>query len=112
MSTLRNSLRHILLILALGWAGLAFSADLDQAKSAGLVGERADGYLGLVDKDAPGDVANLVKEVNDKRRAEYQRIASSNDLTLEQVEALAGKKAIERTASGGWILTNGGWQQK
>ena len=112
MRTLTKTLRILLPILALSWAGLAFSAELDQAKSAGYVGERADGYLGLVTQDAPGDVASLVKEVNDKRRAEYERIARSNELTLEQVEALAGKKAIERTAAGGWIRTNGGWQQK
>jgi len=112
MRTILRSLRTLLPILALSWAGLAFGAELDQAKSDGLVGERADGYLGLVDENAPGDVVNLVKEVNDKRRAEYQRIAGSNDLTLEQVQALAGKKAIERTAMGGWILTNGGWRQK
>jgi len=112
MRTIFRSLRTLLPILALCWAGLAFGAELDQAKSAGLIGERADGYLGLVEKNAPADVVDLVKAVNDKRRAEYQRIAGSNDLTLEQVQALAGKKAIERTAAGGWILTNGGWRQK
>ena len=112
MRTLTRTLRYLLPILALTWAGLAFSAELNQAKSAGHVGERADGYLGLVNQNAPADVVSLVKEVNNKRRAEYQRIASSNELTLEQVEALAGKKAIERTGAGGWIMTNGGWQQK
>jgi len=112
MRTLFRSIRTLLPILALSWAGLVFGAELDQVKSAGLVGERADGYLGLVDENASGDVVALVKEVNNKRRAEYQRIAGSNDLTLEQVQALAGKKAIERTLPGGWILTNGGWRQK
>ncbi len=90
----------------------AFAADLDQAKRDGLVGERADGYLGLVDTSAPSDVRALVADVNDKRKAEYQRIAAGNDLEMAQVEALAGKKAIERTAPGGWILLNGGWQKK
>ena len=107
-----KTLRYFLPILALSWAGLAFSADLDQAKAAGYVGERADGYLGLVTEEAPADVVSLVTEVNGKRRAEYQRIATNNGLTLEEVEALAGRKAIERTAAGGWIRTNGGWQQK
>jgi uncharacterized protein YdbL (DUF1318 family) len=112
MRTIIRFTRNLLPILILSWAGLAFGAELDQAKSAGLVGERADGYLGLVEEDASSDVVNLVKEINDKRRAEYRRIAGGNDLSLEQVQALAGKKAIERTAAGGWILTNGGWQRK
>lgn len=112
MRTIFQFFKYSLPIVALSLASFAFGADLDQAKSAGLVGERADGYLGLVKQDVPTDVVNLVKEVNDKRRAEYQRIARSNDLTLEQVQALAGKKAIERTPPGGWIRTNGGWHQK
>lgn len=99
----------VLLLLA---TTVAFAADLDSAKRQGLVGERADGFLGLVDESAPDDVTALVKTINDKRRAEYLRIAETNDLTLAQVQALAGKKAIGRTESGGWILLNGGWQQK
>jgi uncharacterized protein YdbL (DUF1318 family) len=90
----------------------AFAADLDRAKSDGLVGERADGYLGVVDAGAGADVVALVADVNAKRKAEYQRIAQKNDLTLEQVQALAGKKAIARTTAGHWILVNGGWQKK
>jgi uncharacterized protein YdbL (DUF1318 family) len=93
-------------------AGAAFAADLDQAKGDGLVGERADGYLGLVRSDAAPDVVEMVKSVNAKRRAEYQRIASENDLTIEEVQALAGRKAMERTAAGHWIMRDGGWQQK
>ena len=54
----------------------------------------------------------LVKEVNAKRKAEYERIAEKNGLSLEQVEALAGKKTIEKTRTGDWIFINGGWQKK
>ena len=100
------------MLLLVFFAGAAFASDLDQAKADGLVGERADGYLGLVDTSAGADVAKLVKDINSKRKAEFERIAESNDLTLEQVQALAGKKALQRTKPGGWILVNGGWQQK
>jgi uncharacterized protein YdbL (DUF1318 family) len=93
-------------------ASAAFAADLDQAKRDGLVGERADGYLGLVDPEASPDVRALVADVNEKRKAEYLRIAAGNSLEVSQVEALAGKKAIERTQPGGWILLDGGWQKK
>ena len=93
-------------------SGAVIAADLDQAKRDGLIGERADGYLGLVQTSAPEDVVGLVKTINNKRREKYQQIAKSNELTLEQVQALAGKKAIDRTQAGGWILTNGGWKQK
>lgn len=109
--TIRSTLTSIGAAVAL-LAATAFAADLDQAKSQGLVGERADGYLGLVKTPAPAEVTALVKTVNNKRRAEYERIAEANELTLEQVQALAGKKAIDRTAPGGWVLENGGWKRK
>lgn len=99
----------VLLFLA---ASLAVAADLSDAKRDGLVGERADGFVGLVDQSAPADITALVEEVNGKRRAEYERIARANSLSLEQVQALAGKKAIDRTEPGGWIMLNGGWQKK
>ena len=101
----------LFLILAL-FALSAGAADLDQAKRDGLVGERADGFLGLVVTSAPNDVVRLVADINAKRKDEYERIAVENNLTLEQVQALAGKKAIQRTRSDQWILINGGWQRK
>lgn len=112
MNRLRILLQGICLSLALLSGAAALGADLDQAKADGLVGERADGYLGLVDENAPADVTELVRDINDRRRAEYQRIAKGNGLAMEEVQALAGKKAIERTDSGNWILTNGGWRRK
>ncbi len=108
----RELLKSLFLSVLLMVSSAAFAADLDQAKRDGLVGERADGYLGLVDTSASPDVRALVADVNEKREAEYQRIAAANNLEITQVEALAGKKAIERTQPGGWILLNGGWQKK
>jgi hypothetical protein len=93
-------------------ASSAFAADLDKAKQAGQIGERADGYLGLVMESAPSDVRELVADINGKRKSEYMRIARENDLSLEQVQALAGKKAIAKTPGGQWILKNGGWTRK
>jgi len=100
------------MLLLLGFALGAWAADLDQAKRDGLVGERADGYLGLVVATAPADVRALVIDVNARRQVEYARIAEANGLEREQVEAVAGRKAIELTAPGGWLFPNGGWQQK
>jgi uncharacterized protein YdbL (DUF1318 family) len=108
----KRILRINLFIACLVWAGAALGVDLDEIKRAGYAGERADGYVGLVKSGAPADAQALVKEINNKRRQEYQRIANGNDLTLDQVETLAGKKAMERTAAGGWILTSSGWRQK
>ena len=94
------------------FAATALGADLAQAKRDGLIGERADGFLGMVQANVPADVAALVANVNDRRRAEYRRIATENGVSVEDVQARAGQKAIERTGRGGWVLDNGGWRQK
>ena len=93
-------------------SSFVWAADLGESKVAGVVGEREDGYIGFVEATPAADVTTLVQTVNDQRRAEYERIAAANGLTREQVEALAGKKAIERTEIGGFIFVGGAWQQK
>ena len=104
-------LRSVLLALFLLLGAQAHAIDLETAKADGLIGERADGYLGIVVDEAPADVVELVDSVNAKRRQRYQQIAERNQIELADVEARAGQKAIEKTASGGWIF-QAGWQQK
>ena len=88
------------------------AADLDSAKSAGLIGEREDGYLGFVVAEPGSDVVALVEDVNAKRKAQYARIAAQNGIQTSQVEALAGKKAMEKTAPGGYVFSGGRWVRK
>lgn len=98
----------MMLLAAPGWASA-----LDDAKAAGVVGEQANGYLGTVREPVSADVRALVETINAERRRQYQSIAARNDIRLEQVETLAGKKAIEKTASGLWIRTpDGSWMPK
>lgn len=101
-------------IAALTLYSVSVFADLslEDAKSRGLVGEDASGYIAAVSSPTR-EVRVLVSSVNDKRRAEYERIADSNNISLSDVEVLAGKKAIEKTASGNYIrLPGGDWEQK
>ncbi|MCB0338840.1 MAG: YdbL family protein [Bdellovibrionales bacterium] len=85
----------------------AFALELDQAKAKGLVGETPTGYLAPVNK-ASADVKALVDDINRKRRAEYERIAKKNGTPLKTVEVLAGKKAIEKTPGGQYVLLPSG----
>lgn len=112
MSTLARKTALLILALLLGTASGAQAIDLDQAKSQGLVGETMEGYLGVVDDAAPEAVQTLVEEINARRRAEYRRIAEENGIDVAQVEALAAKKAIEKTPAGEWVRVNGTWRQK
>jgi uncharacterized protein YdbL (DUF1318 family) len=94
-------------------APAAQAADLDSAKAAGQIGEQRDGLLGLVKADAPADVKALVASVNAKRKEAYAKIAKKNGTTPAAVAALAGEKAIAKTAPGHYIQNaSGAWVKK
>ncbi len=88
----------------------AFALDLQTAKAQGLVGETLTGYLAPV--KATPEVRQLVKTINTKRKALYKKIALRNGTSLQAVEQLAGKKAIEKTPPGHFIKTDDGWRKK
>ncbi len=88
----------------------AMALDLGEAKSKGLVGETNTGYLGAVKSSSEVDA--LVADINAKRKAHYQKIASENGISLQAVEARAGLKAIEKTPAGEFVNTGAGWQKK
>ena len=103
------------LLLALSLPVMAMNlqqamAALAQTKAQGLVGEQPNGYLGVVQSTEHSEA--VVKLINDARRAEYTRMARQNDIAVADVEAIAGQKAIEKTASGHFILLDGNWIKK
>jgi len=89
----------------------ASAMTLQEAKQAGLVGEKSNGYVGVVG-NAPPQVKALTQSINQKRRNKYKNIARSNGTSLENVETFAGKKTIQKTASGQYVHRNGGWVKK
>lgn len=102
----------VLLALSAHTAATAQSI-LDPYKAQGLVGERPDGFAGLVSSSAPADVAAKVRQVNDARRAEYARIAQQQGTTVDAVQAVFGKKLIARTAAGQYYMNpSGQWVKK
>lgn len=105
-------LYHVLsLLLALALLTTsALALSLDEAKSKGLVGEQANGYLG-VRIESP-EAQSVAQDINARRKAEYQKIAVKNATSLESVEVLAGQKAVAATPQGQYILGASGWVQK
>ncbi|MFW5823714.1 MAG: YdbL family protein [Marinobacter sp.] len=113
--TLFKTLTALVMTLTLALPAAALSLEeaksrLDSAKSEGLVGEMPTGYLGVVSGN--GEAADIVDAINEARRAEYTRIADKHDIPVTQVEAVAGKKALEKTPSGQYIHKDGRWVRK
>ena len=103
----------IVILAGLGWSEPTWAISLHEAKAQGYIGEQANGYLGLVKSGAPANVKALMNDINAKRRQEYQSIARRNNTELNVVEALAGKKAIDRTPPGQYVrLPSGKWVKK
>ena len=88
-----------------------FALSLQDAKSQGLVGETPSGYLEAVSAPS-GAVSGLISTVNAKRKKVYAGIAKKNGTPLNQVEKLAGKKAMNKTAAGQYVKSGGAWKKK
>lgn len=82
------------------------------ARATGKVGEKPDGYLGVVGNQGP-DIQALVNDLNIKRKAAYTKSATDNGATIEQFAFTSGCNLIAQTVSGEKYLTpNGAWQTR
>ena len=111
MQLLSQRLIWVLLLALLSLP--AFAQSLDQAKSQGLVGEQLNGYVGIVTSSPSSALRSMVTEINQQRRALYQRSAQEASVSLEVFEARAGQRLQERAKSGEFIQDNNGqWRRK
>lgn len=95
--------------------GLTQAAErlLDEARAAGIVGERYDGYAVVRDASASTNVHNVVAEVNAKRQAVYQQRAQSEGASVDAVGRVYAQEILEAAPAGTWfLLDGGGWVQK
>ena len=82
------------------------------ARSAGQVGERMDGYLGIVVAETPA-LRQIVNDINIKRRAVYSERAKATNATIEEYAFTAGCQAILATVSGEKDQApDGSWQTR
>ena len=82
------------------------------ARSAGQVGERSDGYLGIVVAETPA-LRRIVNDINIKRRAVYSERAKATNATIEEYAFTAGCQAILATVSGEkYQAPDGSWQTR
>ena len=75
------------------------SPEYSAARANGQVGEKVDGYLGVVGSQ-PAAIEALVAELNIKRRANYTENAQAKNVTLQEYAFAQGCELIARTAAG------------
>jgi len=101
--------------LVAGTSAYAMQADAaSQLRASGLVGEQADGYLGLVDSGAPADIRAQMDQINIRRRAAYTQLATSRGATIEEVAAATACQLFAgRVAPGQYYrLPDGVWRRR
>lgn len=84
----------------------------DAARAAGTIGEKMDGYLGVV---GSGDATlrKLVDDLNIKRRETYAERARAQGSTVEQYAFTTGCLLISRTKAGEkYQAPDGSWQTR
>ncbi len=102
-----------LLISLLTLSVAVAASSLAKPKADGLIGEQANGYIGLVTQNVPANVRKLVNEANANRKAGYQKIAAREGTRLADVERVGGKTAINKTLRGNYIRdASGTWRKK
>lgn len=107
----------LLLSILLAFSASAWSMNLSTAmnqlgtaKSQGLVGEKPNGYLGVIKNQ--NNAQNIADLINQARKEQYIKLSGTHKVPLQEIEAMAGKKAIEKTPSGLYIQINGNWVKK
>ena len=88
------------------------NAQIETARSTGVIGERIDGYLGVVGS-ADAEIVRKVQDINNRRRAVYEQTAKDNNTTVQIVAQLAGEKQIAKLSPGQFYMDDSGvWQSK
>ena len=88
------------------------SASVTQARGAGLIGERFDGYVGFV--RMPGEsLRRQVNAINIRRRALYSNPARQKGVSAQEVGITATCTLFARIPVGGYYLTSDrGWLRR
>ncbi len=113
---MKLNIRRLLTLLTLCLSIIttpAWAISKDDAKTQGLIGEQANGYLGLVNNNAGADVQALVKDINSKRRSAYEQGAKKAGVERKVFETRMGQRLQERAPAGHFIRQpNGSWKRK
>ena len=84
----------------------------EAARQAGQVGEKMDGYLGVVGSQSAA-IQNMVADLNRQRRENYTQRAQAQNATLEEYALTQGCVLISRTAPGEkYQAPDGSWQTR
>lgn len=99
-------------LVALAGVAAAQSAYFD-ARTAGQVGERFDGYLGYAQAQPGGAARTQTETINIRRRALYSDLAQRRGVSPQEVSITAGCTLLARVSVGeSYMLADGQWRRR
>ncbi len=108
---MKNTLILSAFAAVLLFSSYAFALDLNRARAQGLVGEKLDGYVGVVTSSS--DATAVANDVNTRRRAEYDKISKANGQPVSVVAKVASESIINGLPSGSFYQgADGSWKKK
>lgn len=91
----------------------ATKATVVAAKADGLVGEKGDGFLGLVSSSAPPAVKAAVEEINAGRAQAYKDIGAKTGVDASAAGEATARQLEAKVPPGGYFKPlGGGWTKK
>jgi hypothetical protein len=116
--SIRAAAMAAILIFAPGAANLAMAqtaadkAVVDAAKARGVVGEQADGFLGIV-AGADAATSAAVAHINAGRAQTYASIAAKTGVSVQQAGEATAQQLIAKLPAGAYYRpAGGGWVRK
>ena len=99
-------------IAAIALPAVAQTPAVNAARAAGIVGERYDGYLGIVGA-APANVRSQVASINIQRRSIYSNLAASRRASPRDVGITAGCELLGRVGVGqAYLWADNQWRRR
>ena len=115
MTTMRSLFLALLAVVGTALPAVVSAQDpaaIVAARRAGQVGERYDGYLGMVTAAGSAELRRQVGAVNIRRRALYTDLAARRGVTREEVGITAACSLLKRVTAGEFYLSaQGGWRR-
>lgn len=100
------------LLLLVGVPAAAQTPAVDAARTAGQIGERYDGYLGVAGP-VSATVRSEVATINIQRRSLYSNLASSRGVSPSDVGITAACQLLARVGVGeAYLLNDGVWRRR
>jgi uncharacterized protein len=107
-------MRKLVLAIAVSLAAHASAQTpaVDAARASGALGERYDGYIGIV-APVSAAVRSQVAAINIRRRSLYSNLAARRGVSPQDVGIAAGCQLLARVGVGeAYMWAGGGWRRR